>query len=150
MDLFLEGCQGIGLALAAGALAGAVAGAARLGDRPALGLAVLGAVGGGLLFGASLEEAGHPAWPGWPLGAVLAGFAFVVLRGLVAGAARRAGETGSNATIAAITAAAAIVLAALSLVVSPLALLALLGLGWLALGRRRRAQRRYEGLRVLR
>jgi hypothetical protein len=150
VDLFLEACQGIGLALAAGGLAGAAAGAARLDDPAALALGLLGAIGGGLLFGASLSEADHAAWPGWPLGALLAALAFWVLRGLVAGAARRAGEGESSIAIAAITALAALVLAGLSLVISPIAIVALLGLGWLAVGRRRRDQRKYEGLRVLR
>jgi hypothetical protein len=150
VDLFLEGCQGLGLALAAWAIAGAIAGAARLDGAPALVLALIGAVGGALLFGASLAEEDHPAWPGWVLGALVAALAFAVLSGLVARAATRAGEAGSGTTIAAITVLAALVLAGLSLLVSPVALVALVGLGWLALGRRRRDQRKYEGLRVLR
>jgi hypothetical protein len=150
VDLFLEGCQGAGLALAAGAIAGAIAGAARLDGAPALLLALLGAVGGALLFGYSLSEADHPAWPGWVLGALVAALAFAVLRGVVAGAATRAGEAGSGTAIAGFAILAALVLAGLSLLVSPVALAALLGLGWLALAQRRRDQRKYEGLRVLR
>jgi hypothetical protein len=150
VDLFLEGCQGLGLALAVGALAGAIAGASQLADRPALALGAVAAIGGALLFGASLSEAGHPAWPGWPLGALFAALAFSVLRGLVAGAARRAREAGSSTAIAVIVVVSALILAGLSLVVSPVAIVALLGVGWLAVGRRRRAQRKYEGLRVLR
>jgi hypothetical protein len=150
VDLFLEGSQGVGLALAAGALAGALAGAARLGDGPAAVIALIGAIGGALLFGFSLSEADHPAWPGWPLGALLAGFAFWVLRGIIAGAAERAGNAESSALIAAAVGVSALVLAGLSLVISPVAIVALIGLGWLALGRRRLDQRKYEGLRVLR
>jgi hypothetical protein len=150
MDLFLEGCQGVGLALAAGTLAGALAGAAGWSGGPGAALAVLGAVGGALLFGASLSEADHAAWPGWPLGALLAIGAFAVVRGVTAGAGRRASEATSPAALAAIAGSCAIVLAGLSLVVSPVALVALFGLGWLALSRRRREQRKYEGLRVLR
>jgi hypothetical protein len=150
VDLFLEGCQGAGLALAAGALGGAVAGAARLGDGPAVGVGAIGVIGGALLFGASLSEADHPAWPGWLLGATGAALAFAILRGVVAGAARRAGEAGSSAAIALIVVVSALALAGLSLVISPVAIVALLGLGWLAVARRRRAQRKYEGLRVLR
>ena len=45
---------------------------------------------------------------------------------------------------------AGIVLAGLSLAFGPIALLALAALIYLALARRRRAGRKYEGLRVLR
>jgi hypothetical protein len=150
MDLFLEGCQGAGLALAAGSIAGAITAASRLGAALAVALAAIGAVGGGLLFGASLTEADHEAWPGWPVGALLALLAFAVVRDFVSGAARRAAEAGSRATLALTVGAVALALAGLSLLISPLALVALAGLGWLAFARRRRAQRKYEGLRVLR
>jgi hypothetical protein len=150
VDLFLEGCQGVGLALAAGSLAGALAGALRLKDARASIIGLIGAIGGALLFGFSLSEADHPAWPGWPLGALLAGFAFWVLRGVVAGAAERAGNLESSALIAAAVGASALLLAGLSLVISPVAIIALVALGWLAFGRRRLGQRKYEGLRVLR
>jgi hypothetical protein len=43
-----------------------------------------------------------------------------------------------------------LVLAGLSLLVPPVSLLAVLALVWLAAARRRRAARKYEGLRVLR
>ena len=143
MDLFLAGCQGTGLALAAGAFSGAS------GRRGAIGALLLAAavVGGVALFGLSLSEEDHPFWPGVPLGAALAAFAFALIRGVSEGA--RAREQGAGATEALI-AAAALVLAGLSLVVPPISLLAAAGLAWLAAGRRRRAGRKYEGLRTLR
>ena len=156
MDLFLATCQGIGLALAAGAIAGAIAGAAAArggagapGGMLAL-LAGLGVVAGALLFGWSLTTEDHPAWPGWPLGALVALLAFSVTSGVVRGAATRAQGASAGAQVAYVAAGAAI-LAALSLtVVSPLALVALGGVAYLAIARRRRAARKYEGLRTLR
>lgn len=143
MDLFLAGCQGAGLALAAGAFAGAS------GRRGPIGIAllVLAVVGGAVLFGLSLETEDHPAYPGWPVGALLAAFAFLVVRDLAAAAADRADGGGFTGGL---IAAAALALAGLSLLVSPVALLALAGLLWLYAGRRRRAARKYEGLRTLR
>jgi hypothetical protein len=45
---------------------------------------------------------------------------------------------------------AAAVVAVLSLLLPPFALVATAALGWLAISRRRREQRKHEGLRVLR
>lgn len=143
MDLFLAGCQGAGLALAAGAFAGAS------GRRGAVGLVLLvaGIAGGAALFGVSLAEEDHPAYPGWPVGALLAAFAFAVVRDLAEAAARRAGGGGFTAALIAL---GALALAGLSILLAPGALLGLLALLWLYLGRRSRAGRKYEGLRTLR
>ena len=143
MDLFLATCQGIGLALAAGTFGGAS------GRRGAVGflLAAAAAIGGGILFGASLATADHPAWPGWLVGAVIAVFTFGIVNGVVAGALAR--HEGAS-SIGLIVALGALVLAAASLFVEPVALVALLAIVWLGSARRRRAQRKYEGLRVLR
>ena len=144
MDLFIAGCQGLGLALAVGILAGAT------GRRGAVGAALLAAavVGGAVLFGASLTTEDHPAWPGWPLGALAAWFAFSVTREVAEGAAAREGAGSLTGLYIAI---GAVVLAGLSLTpVSPVSLLALAGLAWLAAARRSRAGRKYEGLRTLR
>jgi hypothetical protein len=156
MDLFLATCQGIGLALAVGAIAGAIAGAAAArggaglpGGVLAL-LAGLGLVAGALLFGWSLTTEDHPAWPGWPLGALVALLAFSVTSGVVRGATARGQGASAGAQVAYVAAGGAI-LAGLSLtVISPLALAALGGLAYLAIARRRRAARKYEGLRTLR
>lgn len=155
MEFFSATCQGIGLALAAGAVSGGLAGAAAARDEsgaPGWALAALvgaGIVGGGLLFGASLAAEDHPAWPGWPVGALIALLAFSVTNGVVRGAATRA-EGAPPATQVAYVGAAAAVLVVVSLFLSPLALVVLVGVAWLAVARRRRAQRKHEGLRVLR
>ena len=143
MDLFLATCQGIGLALAVGTFGGAS------GRRGVVGflLAAAAAIGGGVLFGASLATTDHPAWPGWLVGAVIAVFTFGIVNGVVAGAQAR--HEGAS-SIGMIVALGALVLAGLSLLWGPIALVALLGMVWLGSARRRRAQRKYEGLRVLR
>jgi hypothetical protein len=143
MDLFLATCQGIGLALAAGTFGGAS------GRRGMVGFLLAGAaaIGGGFMFGASLATADHPAWPGWPVGAAIAVITFGIVNGVVAGAQAR--HEGAS-SIGIIVALGALVLAGLSLFVEPVALLALLAVIWLGSARRRRAQQKYEGLRVLR
>jgi hypothetical protein len=143
MDLFLAGCQGLGLALATGAFGGA---SGRRGPVGAL-LLVVAMVGGGLLFGWSLDQEDHPAWPGFAAGAVCAAAAFVVVRDFAAGALARAGDGGYTGGLIALS---ALVLAGLSLLLPPVALLALAGLLWLWAGRQRREARKYEGLRTLR
>ncbi len=157
MDLFLATCQGIGLALAAGAVTGAITGAVAARDEAGAPggvlvlLAGVAVVGGAILFGASLSAEDHPAWPGWIVGALVGLLSFSVVSGVVRGAATRAQGASAGAQVAYVVVAAA-VLAALSLltVVSPIALVILVAVGWLALARRRRAARKHEGLRVLR
>ena len=80
MSLFLATCQGIGLAVAAGAFAGA---SGRRGTVGVL-LAVPAAIGGGVLFAISLSNRDHPAWPGVPLGIIIALLAFGVVSAVVA------------------------------------------------------------------
>jgi hypothetical protein len=99
------------------------------------------------MFAASLATADHSAWPGWLVGAPLAVITFGVVNGVVAGAQAR--HEGAS-SIGVIVALGALVLAGLSLFVEPVALVALLAIVWLGWARRRRAQRKYEGLRVLR
>jgi chromate transport protein ChrA len=143
MSLFLATCQGIGLAVAAGTFAGAS------GRRGVIGflLAVPAAIGGAILFAVSLSNRDHPAWPGVLLGLVIAILAYGVVSAVVAGAQSR---TRGASSIGLIVAGVALVVAVLSIFVEPFGLLALLALLWLASARRRRAQRKYEGLRVLR
>jgi hypothetical protein len=143
MSLFLATCQGIGLAVAAGTFAGAS------GRRDVIGflLAAMAAVAGAVLFAISLHNRDHPAWPGVPLGIIVAVISFGVVSAVVAGAQARARGASS---IGMIVAGVALVVAVLSIFVEPLGLVFLLALLWLASARRRRAQRKYEGLRVLR
>jgi hypothetical protein len=143
MSLFLATCQGIGLAVATGTFGGAS------GRRGAVGiaLAAAAAIGGGILFAISLSNRGHPAWPGVPLGILIALFAFGVVSAVVAGAQARARGASSIGLIVAVI---ALIVAALSVLLEPFGLVAFAALLWLASARRRRAQRKYEGLRVLR
>jgi hypothetical protein len=143
MHLFLAACQGIGLAVAAGALAGAA------GRRDTIGIVLLvaAAIGGGLLFGASLAAEDHPAWPGWPLGAAIAALSFVVVSDFAASAATRA---DGGPFVAGVIALAALAVGGLSVLLQPLGLVALAAIVYLGLARRSRAARKYEGLRTLR
>jgi hypothetical protein len=77
---------------------------------------------------------------------LFAGFACVVVSGVIAGATRR----GGTAALAFLTVFAAVIIAVISLVFPPFAILPAAGLVWLAIGRRRRADRKHAGLRVLR
>jgi hypothetical protein len=150
MDVFEAGCQGLGLALAAGALAGAPGRPQRL----AVVLAIAAAIAGAVLFGVSFdeEEVSDPEvhwglWVGFFGGALAALLSWWVASDVVAGARSRA-QTGSGVGL--FVALYALALAGLSLLVSPVALVALAGTAWLAIGRRRREARKYEGLRSLR
>ena len=151
MDLFLAACQGLGLALATGIVAGAIAGTVPERARGLVfALLLLATVSGALAFGASLESEDHPAWPGWLVGAVLALLAFGVARSVVSGASTRAGAQGSPAAIAGTVALAGLLLAGLSVLLPPVALIVLAALLVLAMRRRQRADEKYEGLRSLR
>ncbi len=154
MDFLEATTQGLGLALAAGMIGGAITGAVSPREQGLVAsvLLVIAGIGAAYLFGASLETANdHPAWPGWFVGALVGVFAFVVIRSVVAGASARAGEGGSAALIAVIAIAAAAVLAALSLTpAAPVSIVVALALVFMAIQRRRRASEKYEGLRILR
>jgi lysylphosphatidylglycerol synthetase-like protein (DUF2156 family) len=144
MSLFFAACQGIGLAIAAGMFAGAS------GRRDSIGivLAIAAAIGGAALFAISLSNRDHPAWIGVPLGLILSVLAYGVVSAVVAGAQSRVKGASS---IGLIVAGTALVLAVITAFVwEPFGLLLLVMLLWLASARRRRAQRKHEGLRVLR
>ena len=143
MHFFLAACQGAGLAVAAGAIAGAPG---RRGGFAGV-LLALAVIGGALLFGAALAAEDHPAWPGWPVGALIAAYAFYVVSDFAASAASRADGGGF---IGALIVLAALAVAGLSVLLQPLGLLALLGVVYLGVARRNRAGRKYEGLRSLR
>jgi hypothetical protein len=154
MDLFLAICQGLGLAIAAGLVIGAVLPPI----MPSWG-AIAGAAPLGILAcGAALNGADEPLWPALPVGLIGAGLAASVTRDVAAGAARReqgagaAGEVSAQTPVA-VTAwvvLAAVVIAVVSIFAPPASLVALSALAWVALSRRRREERKHEGLRVLR
>jgi hypothetical protein len=143
MDLFEAACQGVGLAVAVGMVAGAP------GKRDGVGYALLALaiIGAAILFGASLATEDHPAWPGWPVGALIATGTFFVIADFSAAAGQRAEGVG---VIAFAIVLAALAVAGLSLLFGPVGLVALAAVIYLWLGRRRRAATKYEGLRTLR
>jgi hypothetical protein len=150
--MFLAICQGLGLAIAAGLILGVVFPPI----MPAWG-AVLGASPIGVLAaGAALNGADEALWPALPVGVIGAGLAAIVTRDVAAGAIRRQRDQVTGAEVQApsgvtvIVVLAAIVVAGISLVFEPFSLVALLGLILLLVTRRRQAERKHEGLRVLR
>ena len=149
--MFLAVCQGLGLAIAAGLILGVVFPPI----MPSWGAIVGAAPLGVIAAGAALQGADEPLWPALPVGLIGAGLAAVVTRDIAAGAARRqqgglAAEPQAAGGVTAIVVVAAIVIAGVSLILKPFSLLVLAALIWLWAARRRRAERKHEGLRVLR
>jgi hypothetical protein len=150
--MLLAICQGLGLAIAAGLILGVVFPPI----MPTWGAVVGAAPIGVLAAGAALNGADEALWPALAVGVVGSGLAVVVSRDVASGAARRQqGEmTGADVQapsgVTVIVVLAAVVVAAVSLVLKPFSLLVLLALVWLWISRRRRAERKHEGLRVLR
>jgi hypothetical protein len=79
------------------------------------------------------------------LGAV---FACLVVSDIVAGAGRREGSAAGALSF--LVSLAALLVVAIAILLSPASLLVVAALAWLAVSRRRRAQRKHAGLRVLR
>jgi hypothetical protein len=119
-------------------------------------LVILLAAAGGLAFAASLAEETSTAWPGLIVGALATAVAATLAADVLEGAIRRARGTGSESAESAVNTLilsfsfGGIALATLALFVPVLSLLALVALVVLAIGRRRRAGQKYEGLRILR
>jgi hypothetical protein len=143
MDYFLAICQALGFALAIGAFLGAVAGR----SSPRV-LWVMASIAGAAAGAASMSIDDEGFIGGVIVGAFAAPLAALVAGALVAGASRR--SEGGAGPLALIVAVVALAVAGLCLLISPIALLALAGVLWLAAARRRRAGRKYEGLRILR
>jgi hypothetical protein len=149
--MFLAICEGLGLAIAAGLILGVVLPPI----MPTWGVVVGAAPLGVLAAGAALNGADEAVWPALPTGIIGAGVAAVVARDVAAGASRRQqGGLGAQPQAAGgvtvIVVLAAVVVAALSLVIEPVSLVVLLALVLLWGSRRRQAERKHEGLRVLR
>ena len=141
--MLLAICQGLGLAIAVGLIIGVVVPPI----MPAW----------GAIAGAALNGADEALWPALPVGVIGAGLAAVVTRDVAAGAVRRQdGGLGAQPQaqapggVTAIVVLAAVVVAGVSLVLKPFSLLVLVALIWLWFSRRRQAERKHEGLRVLR
>jgi hypothetical protein len=150
--MLLAICQGLGLAIAVGLIIGVVVPPI----MPTWGAVAGAAPLGVLAAGAALNGADEALWPALPVGVIGAGLAAVVSRDVASGAARRQGDAMIAADaqvpsgVTAIVVLAAAVVAGVSLVLKPFSLLVLVALTWLWVSRRRRAERKHEGLRVLR
>jgi hypothetical protein len=150
--MFLAICQGLGLAIAAGLILGVVFPPI----MPTWGAVAGAAPIGVLAAGAALNGADEAIWPALPVGVIGAGLAVVVSRDVASGAIRRQRDrvTGADVQtpsgVTVIVVVAAVVVAGISLVFEPVSLVVLLALSWVWVSRRRRAERKHEGLRVLR
>jgi hypothetical protein len=150
--MFLAVCQGLGFAIAVGLILGVVFPPIMPTWGAVVGVAPLGVIAAG----AALNGADEALWPAVPVGLIGAGLAAAVTRDIAAGAIRRQRDQVTGAEVQApsgvtvIVVAFAVVLAVVSLFLEPISLAVLLALVWLAVSRRQRAQRKHEGLRVLR
>ena len=144
MDFFLATCQALGIALAIGMVAGAIGPQGGISAVLEWVAAALGAAAGAL----SMSADDQTLIAGLIVGAVGGWLAARVISSIVFGAAKRA-EAGFGG-VGFVVGAVALVLAVLSILLPPISLIALLGLGWLALARRRRSERKHAGLRILR
>jgi hypothetical protein len=150
--MFLAICQGLGLAIAAGLILGVVFPPI----MPAWGAIAGAAPIGVIAAGAALNGADESVWLALPVGILGAGLAALVTRDVAAGAIRRQRDRVTGAEVQApsgvtvIVVLAAVVVAGISLVLEPFSLIALVALTWLWFSRRRQAERKHEGLRVLR
>jgi len=144
MGSFSGICLELGIGIAIGMLAGTTGthGAAR--GRMTILAAALALVVGALLSGGADVDV-VPGALACLLGAVLA---CLVVSDVVGGAGRREGS-GSGA-LAFLVSVSALVVLAIAILLSPASLLVLAALAWLGISRRRRAQRKHAGLRVLR
>ena len=149
--MFLAICQGLGLAIAAGLILGVVLPPI----MPTWGAVVGAAPLGVLAAGAALNGADEALWPALPVGILGAGFAAVVSRDVAAGAIRRQRDPMTGADVQApsgvtvIVVLAAVVIAGICLVLEPFSLVVLVALNFLWISRRRQAERKHEGLRVI-
>ena len=104
---------------------------------------------GALLAAGSLADRSHPVVPGLILGAACAALGFFAARNLFARARRRL-DADAAATLPVYGEGAALAAAGSSVLLPPLALVILLALGFMLRGSRRREERKYAGLRILR
>jgi hypothetical protein len=150
--MFLAICQGLGLAIAAGLILGVVFPPI----MPTWGAVAGAAPIGVLAAGVALNGADESVWPALPVGVIGAGLAAVVSRDVASGAIRRqrdrvtGAEVQSPSGVTVIVVLAAALVAGISLVFEPFSLVVLVALSSVWVSRRRRAERKHEGLRVLR
>jgi len=114
-----------------------------------VGLGVVAASLGALLFAGSLADNGYPGWPGLVGGIACAFLGYLAGRALFVGARRRL-EPGAATLLTLYADAIALALAAVAIFLPPLSLLALVAFAILLLRSRRARGRKFEGLRILR
>lgn len=144
MGSFSGICLELGIGIAIGMLAGTTGthGSAR--GRMTILAGVIAIVAGFLLSGSA--DVGSLAGAFFCLiGAV---FACLVVSDVVSSAGRREGSGGG--ALAFLVSLAALIVVAIAILFSPAVLLVVAALVWLGISRRRRAQRKHAGLRVLR
>jgi hypothetical protein len=137
-------CLELGIGIAIGMLAGTTGthGSAR--GRMTILAAAIALAAGALLAGTA--DVGTVAGALFCMAGAV--FSCLIVSDVVSGAGRREGS-GSGA-LAFLVSIAALVVVAIAILIAPAALLVAAALGWLGLSRRRRAQRKHAGLRVLR
>lgn len=137
-------CEGLGVGLAVGLVCGATAleGSARGG------MTLLAAILGLALGALAVSIGDGSAIVGLFGGLIGAVIACVTASDVAAGARRRGG--GGAGAIGLMLAFFALIVLAIAVLVPILSLVPAIGILWLGITRRRKAQRKYEGLRVLR
>jgi len=137
-------CLELGIGIAIGMLAGTTGthGSAR--GRMTILAGVIALVAGALLAGTA--DASTVAGALFCMAGAV--FACLIVSDVVSGAGRREGS-GSGA-LGFLVSLVALVVVAIALLLEPAVLLVVAALAWLGISRRRRAQRKHAGLRVLR
>lgn len=137
-------CLELGIGLAIGMLAGTTGTQGSARGRMTILAAAIALVIGALLSGSA--DVSTPA--GALLCLIGAVFACLVVSDVVAAAGRR--EGGGAGALAFLVSLAALTVLAIAILIAPAVLLVIAALAWLAISRRRRAQRKHAGLRILR
>jgi hypothetical protein len=113
-------------------------------------LAALALAIGGAFFAGELARAGDPVWIGWVAGVACAAVGLLASRPFLRRLRERLDAAAAQVGLPLIGEGSALLVAVLSVVVPPVGVLALLALLWLVVAGRRREDRKYAGLRILR
>lgn len=112
-------------------------------------LAVISLALGALFFAGSLARGHYTVWPGFVGGVVCAAIGIAATRPLLSRVRTRLDQSAA-AAVPLYAEGAGLLLAVLSVLAPPVGPIALLLLLWLLLAGRRRGERKYAGLRILR
>lgn len=144
---FLESTGFLAAVLALAVIAYALGRGGR--ELPPLVLAGVAVVLGALLFAGSLADGGHTDWPGLVAGVACALLAFYAA-GAFLGRVRKRLDPGAAGFLDTYADLIALALAGLSILAPPVGFAAILAFAWLVVRGRGQADRKYEGLRILR